>query len=162
MLGGLTALEVQGQSNFQSDFYGAMKGKWTGTMEYLDFEDDSTTYTLESGLNCDTLSGMVMFTISFKEPDGSHFFDSGDITLTPDLQTLYFDGEWRVTNHSSGNGVLRLEVEQDGVDNMKDADIQQIIEVQSNKSLSIVKKVRYKDQGGQYFVRNTYLYYPSR
>lgn len=148
---------VMSQHDFRQDFYSTLKGKWKGIYETLDYDDDSTKYVMETGLNCDTIPGMVMFTLSFQEPDGSNFFDSGDIVLTDNMSMLFFDGEWNVESYSSEPGDLRLVATQEGMDGSREAAMRQSFHIRDGNSLSIVKEVKYLDgEGSEYFVRNKY------
>ena len=129
-----------------------LSGNWIGTLEYLDYKDNTSRTRLKTTLTCELAGNELQATFSYVEPSGKSV--PGD----PTKWMLIGDGsririgteEWALQSHSDTEWVLS----RDGTDNNKPATLRRVISVRENR-LQIRNEVRYSN-AAESLTRNEY------
>ncbi|MEL7122267.1 MAG: hypothetical protein AAFO07_22650 [Bacteroidota bacterium] len=137
---------------------GFLIGEWEGTLEYLDYQDDSTKVQLPVIISCVAKGSKLRLNFNFTEPNGKTVSNKEDIKAGSKPGTLVWGEEWMVKelklSPSGKDGLNSITLVQEGKDNDKEATIQLRLMSMANR-LAFRKEVTYKGEE-ESFVRNTY------
>jgi len=138
-----------------NDHLAVFEGKWTGSLTYLNYEDDATRVTLPLEAEATFGDKGVSFVYLFTEPSGG--IEKRTDRLYFKGEKLHFSGRWEIVSSSAKDlENWSMELKKTGKDNNKDSDFKETIEVTPSK-ITVTKMVKYKE-GGDYFMRNQYIF----
>jgi hypothetical protein len=160
------ALGAESQGNAREQLYGALVGRWEGTLEYKDYKDASRRVTLPTVLEVvrSADSGSVTLQMTY---------DDGPGKTVKETDRFVIDAAGKTVTWSGGSGgaaqhfvvrsfeaprpgqALRLVLEGDGSDDDKSATIRETFVIGLNK-LQIVKETRPAEGSSQFGFRHRY------
>lgn len=127
-------------------FFSGLSGKWTGTLEYVDYSDDSSRTTLPLNASWKNKADSVFFVATYDEGKGKFVTDSTWFYILPDGKHLRKDGkDWYISLYLPGEKETILVAEIQWTDNNKDCQLRERYSFTGN-SLSIQRDVRYFGQ----------------
>ena len=133
-------------------------GEWEGSLEYLDYQDDSTKVKLPVVISCEAKGSKLRLNFSFTEPNGKNVSNKEDIKTGKEPGTLIWGEEWTVKelklSPSGKEGLNSITLVQEGKDNEKEANIQLRL-MSMGSRLAFRREITYKGEE-ESFVRNTY------
>ncbi|NUO19333.1 hypothetical protein HUU59_07810 [bacterium] len=136
----------------QSDF-SPLIGKWSGTLTYLDYADDSSRVQLEVRMDVtDSDSGFVTRT-TFVEPNGEEIEDTGLLGPSHGGKRVMMDGRaWMLYDKKSTANGMTIVFQGPGQDDNKNAQLTHVLFMStpgllSQDSVVLTKKVLYENAG---------------
>jgi hypothetical protein len=138
---------------------GLLAGNWAGTLTYLNYRDNKSRVTLETKAVSTIEADTIKMQFEYTEPSGKLIPSSDWLWLSPDGNSLCWDGEsdaYKVSKLVRSDSSMTLIVQKVGVDNNKKATIRKTILVRG-KTLTIAKQVRYQ-KTRKFVTRNTYSF----
>ena len=137
------------------DHLEVFEGKWKGSLTYLNYGDDKTLVTLPLEAEATFGEKGVSFVYLFTEPSGG--IERRTDRLYFKGERLHFSGRWDIVSSKAQDlENWTMELKKSGKDNNKDSDFKETIEVTPAKII-VTKMVKYHD-GGDYFMRNQYVF----
>lgn len=132
-------------------------GKWTGSLTYLDYQDNQTEVTLHTVIEYKMENERLNYTVEFVEPSGKIVNGSGFLQI-PLSQTLLFDGTAYslVSVDRRGKKWNEMRLTTTGKDNNRPATIERTLTLDDSE-LILETRVTYTGQANS-FVRNTYRF----
>lgn len=134
-----------------------LAGRWTGTLEYLDYTDNRTRQTLQARLDCTPGDDAIAYRYSYVEPNGEAV-RGDDVRLTLDDQGTRLrlnEEQWRVIGRAVSSGRVEIVLSRDGTDAEKPALFRRTIRFDG---VTLVILTEVNPQGGEgWFVRNAHV-----
>lgn len=133
------------------------QGDWEGYMEYTDFTDNKTKYTLPAKCTTKFDGKKWEYEVQYDEGNGETVGGGGAFVLNDDGSKLDNNGvAWTITEVTQSGDSARIRMETNGKDHRKKAILRQTLDVTST-TFSILEEVKYVDAEA-YFVRNKHIF----
>jgi len=142
--------------------YAAFVGRWTGTLEYKDYQDSTRRVTLPTRLDASVDSALGGLRLEFTYDDGPgktvydhdlFTIDAGDSTVRWGSATERTRQRFRVTARVDSPDSLRLVLEGEGADNDAPATLRETMTVRGD--LLVIRKDT-RPTGGVFAFRHEY------
>jgi hypothetical protein len=138
-----------------------LQGNWEGFMEYTDFTDDKTRYTMPAKCSTKYDGKKWTYDVLYDEGDGEVVGGGGECTINDDGSKIDYNGiVWDVSEVIEMGDTVQIVMSTKGKDNRKKASLRQTLEVTST-TFSITEEVKY-DTSTSYFIRNRHLFRRSK
>lgn len=155
----LTAFAQDEARKLTAEKMSFLEGAWTGTLDYLDYQDNQTRVELQVKAEFRKAGKKIKYQYIYTEPNGEEVKEKGKIKVSKDGRTLQFgDEEYEVANFvlSPKQDRYRVILTREGKDGGKDAILRKSIFLSEDK-LMLNKEVRLMEEKGDYFSRNRYF-----
>jgi len=135
-----------------------MAGAWTGTLTYLDYQDNETRVSLPTEVEFARADQGLSYRFLYTEPSGATVEDEGALRLDPDGRVSMGDSDFAVDEVVlSDAGALRtLVLSQRGTDGGRQALLVRTIQVEGDR-MSMSQEVL-PDGDTARFIRNEYQF----
>ena len=134
----------------------SMEGAWTGTLTYLDYQDNETRVSLPTEVEFTPTNDGLSYTFVYTEPSGATVADEGELRLESGGGVSMGDTEFQVQDFElDGQGHLgRLVLSQRGTDGDRPSLLVRTIRVERDR-MSMIQEVL-PDGDTVRFTRNEY------
>lgn len=136
-----------------------LEGDWTGTLEYLDYQDDSTRVKLPTEATFSLSGNAVKYQFIYTEANGDEEKEKGKMKIAGDGGTLEFSKvDYQLLSRQANEeaGQFNLILEGSGTDDNRPATIKQVFMLNGGR-LILSKDVVYEENGEE-LNRNRYFF----
>lgn len=152
LLIGFTLLSTYAQDSLNIQLFNFIQGNWKGTLTYTDYQDDKKQVTLKTFTSYAIRQDILESSTTYQEPNGMPVYNNSTLKITSKGRIKWGENVYSISQNMNNRLVITCE----GMDNDREATIQEIFEFSDNQ-LSIIKKVLYKGTEN-YLQRNRYDY----